>query len=48
MENSKTVALRLSLEQYKAFKEMAEKNQSTVSYEIRKGLREYLEKVVAK
>lgn len=48
MENSKTVAIRLSEEQHDAFKTLAEQEQATVSFVIRRALREYLEKVVAK
>lgn len=48
MENSKTVALRLSEESHDAFKTMAEQEETTVSFIIRRALREYLEKYVAK
>lgn len=48
MTKSKTVAIRLSEEQHDAFKKIAEQEQATVSFVIRRALREYLEKVVEK
>lgn len=48
MSKSKTVALRLSEESYDAFKTLAEQEETTVSFIIRRALREYLENVVAK
>lgn len=48
MSKPKTVAVRLSKESYDAFKTMAEQEETNVSFVIRRALREYLEKYVAK
>lgn len=48
MSKSKTVAIRLTEEAHEAFKALAEREESTVSFVIRRALREYLEKYVAK
>lgn len=47
MSKSKTVALRLSEEAHDAFKALAEQEETTVSFVIRRALREYLEKADA-
>lgn len=47
MSKQKTVAVRLSEEQYDAFKTLAEKEQATVSFIVRRALREYLEEKYA-
>lgn len=43
MSKQKTIAVRLSEEQHEAFKTLAEQEQATVSFVIRRALREYLE-----
>ena len=45
MTKEKTVAIRITEEAHNAFKTMAEQEQATVSFVIRRALREYLEKI---